>query len=100
MTIDYILMEVPNFVERKYGVLDTPLYDIDDNLDIHMQGACDKKTLLEILVRAASLNDSIDHTCKTIEDVPGANNIRYHLGVFCPSPPPPPPEKCGRIFVK
>jgi len=25
MTIDYILMEVPNFVERKYGVLDTPV---------------------------------------------------------------------------
>lgn len=67
--------------------LDEVIDVLNDNLDIHMQGACDKKTLLEILVRAASLNDSIDHTCKTIEDVPGANNIRYHLGVFCPSPP-------------
>ena len=59
--------------------LDEVIDVLNDNLDIHMQGACDKKTLLEILVRAASLNDSIEHTCKIIEDVPGANNIRYHL---------------------
>lgn len=59
--------------------LDEVIDVLNDNLDIHMQGACDKKTLLEILVRAASLSDSIEHTCKTIEDVPGANNIRYHL---------------------
>ena len=59
--------------------LDEVIDVLSDNIDIHMQGACDKKTLLEILVRAASLSDSIEHTCKTIEDVPGANNIRYHL---------------------
>lgn len=59
--------------------LDEVIDVLNDKIDIHMQGACDKKTLLEILVRAASLSDSIEHTCKTIEDVPGANNIRYHL---------------------
>ena len=52
---------------------------LTEHLEIPMQGACDQKTLFEILVRAASQNESVEQTCNTLEDVPGGNNVRYHL---------------------
>lgn len=71
--------------ERSAPVLhDTePLGEVIDclteHLEIPMQGACDPKTLFEILVRAASQSESVEQTCNTLEDVPGGNNIRYPL---------------------
>jgi putative transposase len=59
--------------------LDTVLECLVEHLPIDMQGACDPETLFSIVVRAASTNDSIEHTCETLEDVPSGNAIRYHL---------------------
>jgi putative transposase len=50
-----------------------------DNLPLHTQGACDQRTIYEILIRAASMGDSVENTCKTLQDVPCGNAIRYHL---------------------
>jgi hypothetical protein len=50
-----------------------------ENLSIKTQGACDKKTLFEILVRSASHGDTIENTAKTLNKIPSRNDIRYHL---------------------
>lgn len=34
---------------------------------------------LEVLLRAASRHDSIEHTCQLLEGVPTGNDVRYHL---------------------
>jgi hypothetical protein len=44
-----------------------------------MQGECDEETVFTVLVRAASTNESIEHTAKTLEDAPDGATIRYHL---------------------
>jgi len=53
-----------------------------EHLPMETQGACDPETLFTILVRAASTNDSIEHTCETLADVPCGNDIRYHLEYY------------------
>ena len=62
---------------------DQALEEVIECLSVHipfpMQGVCTSRTLFEILVRAASQCDSIEQTCKSLEDVPGGNDIRYHL---------------------
>lgn len=60
-------------------ILEDVVTVLDKNIDIRMQGDFSKKTFLEVLVRAASANDSIEHTAKIMEDVPNGNDIRYHL---------------------
>jgi hypothetical protein len=37
------------------------------------------KNLFEILVRAASIGDSIENTNKILDPSPSGNDIRYHL---------------------
>lgn len=59
--------------------LETVLECLVEHIPMDMQGACDAETLFTILIRAASTNDSIEHTCETLEDVPCGNTIRYHL---------------------
>lgn len=48
-------------------------------MKIETQGACDQRTLFNILLKAASSGDSIENTAKTLAAVPCGNNIRYHL---------------------
>lgn len=50
-----------------------------ENFSIKTQGACDQKTLFEILARAASNGDTIENTAKTLNKIPSGNDIRYHL---------------------
>jgi hypothetical protein len=50
-----------------------------ENFSIKTQGACNQKTLFEILVRAASNGDTIENTAKTLKKIPSGNDIRYHL---------------------
>ena len=50
-----------------------------ENFSIQTQGACDKKTLFEIVVRAAASRDSIENTAKILNKIPSGNDIRYHL---------------------
>jgi len=46
---------------------------------IQMEGDFQPETLFEILVHAASNAESIEQTCKTLEDIPTSNDVRYHL---------------------
>lgn len=50
-----------------------------EHVSIDMQGECTEETLFTVLVRAASTNESIEQTCKTLENVPSAGDIRYHV---------------------
>jgi putative transposase len=50
-----------------------------EHVSIDMQGECDEETVFTILVRAASTNESIEHTANTLEDAPEGATIRYHL---------------------
>ena len=50
-----------------------------EHVSIDMQGECDEETVFTVLVRAASTNESIEHTAKTLEDTPDGGTIRYHL---------------------
>lgn len=62
--------------------LDEVLNCLNENIYIETQGACDQRTLLEILVRAASCGDSIESTTKILNQSPCGNDIRYHLEKF------------------
>jgi len=48
------------------------------NIPLETQGACDQKTVFEILTRAAAAGDSVENTCRTMQDVPCGANIHYH----------------------
>jgi putative transposase len=43
------------------------------------QGGCTPETLFQVLIRAASKQDSIEHTTQQLTGVPTGNTIRYHL---------------------
>jgi len=44
-----------------------------------MEGGYTPQAIFEILLRAASRGDSIEHTAQCLENVPTGNGIRYHL---------------------
>lgn len=50
--------------------LDEVIECMYENFSIQTQGACDKKTLFEILVRAAASRDSIENTAKILNKIP------------------------------
>jgi hypothetical protein len=52
-----------------------------EHVSIEMNGACSLETLFEVLLRAASRIDSIEHTTQRIAGVPTGNAIRYHLDI-------------------
>jgi Transposase DDE domain len=49
------------------------------HISIDTKGAFNQTDLFNILVRAASQADTIENTASTLKQVPGGNNIRYHL---------------------
>lgn len=55
---------------------------LTENIPLNTQGDCDRRTIFEILVRAAGARDSIENTCGTLQNAPSADNIRYHLEKF------------------
>jgi len=59
--------------------LDEVLNCLSENISIETQGACDERTLFEILIRAASIGDSIENTTKILNSSPSGSDIRYHL---------------------
>lgn len=59
--------------------LEEVLNCLTENIVIETQGACDQKTLFEILVGAASNADSIENTTKILNSSPCGSDIRYHL---------------------
>lgn len=52
---------------------------LTQHISIDTQGAFDQRDLFQILVRAASNQDSIENTAKILKEVPCSNDIRYHL---------------------
>lgn len=59
--------------------LEEVLNCLSENISIETQGACDEKTLFEILIRSASSQDSIENTTKILNSSPSGSDIRYHL---------------------
>lgn len=49
------------------------------HIPLDAKGACDPKTLFQILLRAAATHDTIENTVKQLQGVTSSNNIRYHL---------------------
>ena len=49
-----------------------------EHIKVPTQGECKQRTFFEILVCAASEGNSVEQTCKSFEDIPIGNSIRYH----------------------
>jgi hypothetical protein len=52
---------------------------LSEHLPLEMEGVYTPQDLFEVLLRAASRGDSIEHTVHTLSGVPSGNDIRYHL---------------------
>jgi len=52
---------------------------LEKNIPLKTQGACDQRTVFDILIRAAAAGDSVENTSRTMRDVPCGKNIHYHL---------------------
>lgn len=61
------------------GVLAATLACLLEHVSIEMHGAFSLETLFEVLLRAASRSDSLEHTTQRLEGIPTSNGIRYHL---------------------
>jgi putative transposase len=62
------------------ATLDAALECLLDHLPLVPEdSSCSAETLFEILLRAASRHDSIEHTAQRLQGVPSGNGIRYHL---------------------
>jgi Transposase DDE domain len=59
--------------------LDEVMNCLSKHLNIPTQGAYDRDYLLKILVKAASMGDTIENTIKSLKEVSSSNTIRYHL---------------------
>jgi Transposase DDE domain len=62
--------------------LKTTLACLVEHVSVSTQGQCTPETLFQILIRAASKQDSIEHTTQQLTGVPTGNTIRYHLDKF------------------
>jgi putative transposase len=60
----------------------TALDTLTENIPFEEQGKCNAETVFSILLRAASQADSIENTCKTLQDVPCGSTIRNALGQY------------------
>jgi hypothetical protein len=49
------------------------------HIPLNAKGACNPKTLFQILLRAAATHDTIENTVKQLQGTTSSNNIRYHL---------------------
>ncbi|MGK7873054.1 MAG: ISH3 family transposase, partial [Xenococcaceae cyanobacterium] len=53
---------------------------LTSHISLDTKGAFEPKSLFQILLRAASKEDTIEQTAKELKEAPSSNNIRYHLG--------------------
>lgn len=74
------LSPVPTLTDET--TLEVALDCLLEHLPLETQGGYSPEMLFEILLRAASRNDSIEHTAQSLQDVPTGNGIRYHLKKF------------------
>lgn len=59
--------------------LQTAIDCLLEHVPLEMTGEYSPQDLFEILLRAASRGDSIEHTVRQLEGAPSGNGIRYHL---------------------
>lgn len=74
------LSPVPTLTDET--TLEVALDCLLEHLPLETQGGYSPEMLFEILLRAASRNDSIEHTARSLQNVPTGNGIRYHLEKF------------------
>ena len=53
---------------------------LSKHISINSTGAGNPESLFQVLVRAASKQDTRENTCKELNQTTSGNNIRYHLG--------------------
>jgi hypothetical protein len=53
-----------------------------EHVSVSSQGQCTPETLFHLLIRAASKQDSIEHTTQQLTGAPTGNTVRYHLDKF------------------
>nr|WP_290225391.1 ISH3 family transposase [Trichocoleus desertorum] len=61
------------------GTLEAALDCLLESVPLNMKGGYTPQDLFEILLRAASRGDSIEHTAQRLQGTPSGNGIRYHL---------------------
>jgi len=61
------------------STLDSAVDCLLEHLPLEMEGSYTLRDLFEILLRAASRGDSIEHTVRSLEGAPSGNGVRYHL---------------------
>jgi hypothetical protein len=59
--------------------LDAVIDCVLEHVSIDMQGECAEETVFRVLVRAASTNESIEHTAQTLANAPDGGTIRDHV---------------------
>lgn len=64
------------------STLDSAVDCLTEHLPISMDGSYTVREVFEVLIRAASRGDSIEHTVRTLRGTPCGNGIRYHLEKF------------------
>jgi Transposase DDE domain len=61
------------------ATLEAALDCLLEHLPLEMEGGYSPQDLFEILLRAASRSDSIEHTVQRLQGAPSGNGVRYHL---------------------
>jgi putative transposase len=61
------------------ATLDSAAACLLTHLPLEMTGSYTLRDLFEILLRAASRGDSIEHTVRSLQGAPSGNGVRYHL---------------------
>jgi hypothetical protein len=61
------------------STLDSTIDCLLTHLPLEMNGNYTVREVFEILVRAASRGESLEHTVRSLEGTPSSNSIRYHL---------------------
>lgn len=59
--------------------MQTAIDCLSEHVPLEMTGDYSPQDLFEILLRAASRRDSVEHTVRQLEGAPSGNGIRYHL---------------------
>ncbi len=83
IVINSTYKKLPNLSEQ-FAITDAETLDevmncLSRHLNISTQGADDRDYLLKILVKTASMGDTIENTIKNLKEVSSSNTIRYHL---------------------
>lgn len=55
---------------------------LTNNIPFRERGTCTAETIFDILLRAAGRADSIENTCRTLQNVPCGNTVRKSLGQY------------------